>query len=273
MLSDLSLAFETVKKMTENTEAVKQAGEVKNLEFVDTEIGGREIPNTESGQGLELQDQSRLMEEQNREVKEAAYMSDDIGLREQTQEFGDPAYIRELRESYPNMDTVLSKNEEILRDPGSDLAYQRAADTLERYKGTVFENEIKDSLGDRFELTESKQMTVETEYGETKPDVVLRGALEEMRIGDLTVGKGEDLYIEAKCGSAEYIRNQMGHMLEQVEGHEQNSLVVVTRDYLDIAPDVRAEFEKQLSEKGSHLYVADVRAMDISNGLFSSLKL
>lgn len=271
MLSILPLAFES-GKMAENLEVVKQAGEVKNREFMDTEIGVLEFPNTETGQELEFQNQS-LIEDLNREVREAAYMSDDIGLREQTQEFGDPAYIRELREDYPNMDAVFSKNEEILREPGSDLAYQRAADSLERYKGTVFENEIKDSLSNRFELIEAKQMTVETEYGLTKPDVVLRGALEEMQIGDLTVGRGEDLFIEAKCGSAEYIRNQMGHMLKQAEGHEENSLVVVTRNYLDIGPDARAEFEKQLSEKGSHLYVADVQALDLSNGVFSNLKL
>jgi len=90
---------------------------------------------------------------------------------------------------------------------------------------------------------------------------------------DLEVKKGEDLYIEAKCGSPEYIRREMDHILKQVEGHDGNSLVVVTKDYEMIDPEVRAKFESELKGKGSHIYIADISSKEISLGIKNSIKL
>ncbi|MFJ7848132.1 hypothetical protein ACIQZM_09740 [Peribacillus sp. NPDC097206] len=201
------------------------------------------------------------------------YMSDDIGLKGKNAEFGDSDYIGEIRNENEKINQVLSKAEVSLQNDSSDLNFQRVSENLERYKGTIFEHELKDSLQEKFEKVEDKQQIVSTEWGETKPDVILRDAQEDMMIGRLEIKKAEDLYIEAKCGSPEYIRNEMGHILKQVEGHEGNSLVVVTKDYLDLSPGVRADFEKKLAEKGSYIYVTDVTASEISVGLFNSLRL
>jgi hypothetical protein len=261
MLFDITTIFEGVKKSVEMVE-----GTQGNIEMA---------PSNEINEFPEIQkeefDPSKM--EAAPEMNEVPYMVDDIGLQQQTQEFGNPEYIQEVRSHYEKVDQVLSKAEQSLESDPSDLNYQRVAEGLERYKGTVFEHELKDSLKGQFEMVEDKQQLVTTEWGETKPDIILRGAQEDIQIGGLEIPKGEDLYIEAKCGSPEYIRNEVGHILQQVEGHEGNSLVVVSKDYLDLSPEVRADFEKKLSEKGSHIYVADVSSTDVSVGLFSSLRV
>jgi hypothetical protein len=256
-LADIFTIFEGAKKTAETAQEIKKAGEVRVAEFSST----KEISVTETKPIV------------NEQVETVDYMFDDIGLNEQTQEFGNPAYIQEIREQNPKVDDVLTRQGELLKSNPSELAYQRAQQTIEQYKGTIVEYQIKDSLIDKFEMAESKQQLVETEWGQTKPDVVMRGASRDMQIGDLQIKKGEDLMIESKCGSAEYIRSQMGHMLQQVEGHDGNSLVVVSRDYLDISPKVRANFEKALAEKGSHLYVGDFSSFEMSAGLRKSMGL
>lgn len=259
MLFDITAIFEGVKQSFEVVEGTKGTIEVPK------EIN--EFPE------LQKEELALAKVEAAPEMNEVPYMADDIGLQQQTQEFGNPEYIQEVRSQYDKVDQVLSKAEQSLESDPSDLNYQRVAEGLERYKGTVFEHELKDSLKDHFELVEDKQQLVTTEWGETKPDIILRGAHEDMQIGSLEVQKGEDLFIEAKCGSPEYIRNEFGHILQQVEGHDGHSLVVVTKDYLELSPEVCAEFEKKLSEKGSHIYVVDVASTDISVGLFSSLRV
>lgn len=256
----------------ESAEEAKDLNEAGKLETVEKqELSLEEVPFEE--QVMYKVEQSQQLEQELQEANEVKYMSDDIGLRQKSREFGDPDYINEIRNQNEKIDQVLSKYEESLKNDSSDLNYQRVSENLERYKGTVFEHELKDTLKDKFETVEEKQRIVQTEWGETKPDVILRGATEDMTIGDLKIKKGEDLYIEAKCGSPEYIRNEMEHILRQVEGHDGNSLVVVSKDYLEISPEVRLDFEKKLAEKGSHVYVADVTSMDISIGLTTSLRL
>lgn len=265
--------MEGVKKLAESGEGIKRTIENRQPEPLNRLEGDfREIPAEETGDfSQELSEPSVTGLET---VNEAGmYMFDDIGLSDRTKEFASPDYIDKIRAQNEKVDAVLSRQEEVLAANPSDLDFQRSVETLDRYKGTVFEHELKDALSDRFEKADTEQQLVQTEWGATKPDVVMRGALEEMSIGDLKIAKGEDLYIEAKCGSADYIRNEMGHMLQQVEGHGDNSLVVVTQDYLELSPDVRAQFEKQLAEKGSHLYVADVASSELSVGLLSSLNL
>ncbi|MCH6266994.1 hypothetical protein [Neobacillus citreus] len=262
-LFDIGTMFEALKSSIE-TAKIPDVGKIEPIKEVTLDEGMQD--------GHSLTDVKPEQELQ--EVQEVdKYMSDDIGLKEKTAEFGDPDYIGEIRHDNEKINQVLSRAEASLQNDSSDLNYQRVSENLERYKGTIFEHELKDSLKDKFEIVEDKQQIVSTEWGETKPDVVLRGAQEDIRIGGLEIKKGEDLYIEAKCGSPEYIRNEMGHILKQVEGHEGNSLVVVTKDYLELSPEVRADFEKKLAEKGSHIYVADVTASEVSTGLFNSLRL
>lgn len=251
---DFFSIFEMSKKTVESTEAFKDAvGETRLESIKPLDTVRYDAVETEP-----------FME---------TYMQDDIGLHAQTAGFSNPSYIDEIRAEQPKVEIVLSRQEDLLKNNPTDLTYQRAEQTLEQYKGTIFEYQLKDALGDKFQSVEVNQQLVETEWGATKPDVVLRSSLEDIKIGDLDIMKGEDLSIEAKCGSPEYIRSEMGHMLRQVEGHHGNSLVVVTKDYLDLSPHIRSNFEHMLADKGSHIYVADVKSTDMSTGLFSSLKL
>lgn len=263
--------------LAEGVAKAKEVGEF--VKPTGTELGklDNEELNTEDVKFGEVEryhpPQEMIFEQEKLESIEGNYMNDNIELSEKTAQYGDPEYINEIRDQNEKVGQVLSEYERSLTEDPSDLNYQRVDEKVERYKGTIFEHELKDTLKDKFDVVEDKQRIVETDWGETKPDVIARGALEDMEIGDLEIKKGEDLFIEAKCGGADYIRSEMGHMLRQVDGHEGNSLVVVTKDYLDINPTVRADFESNLAEKGSHIYVANVYSTDISAGLFSSLRL
>lgn len=199
--------------------------------------------------------------------------SDNIELQKDIEKFDDPEFINEVRNNNENMDKVMTKAEETLRNNPSEIERQKTEKALERYKGTVFENELKEALGDKFNSMEEKQKIIETDYGATKPDIILKDAKKDMKISDLEVKKGEDLYVEAKAGSAEYIQSEMPHILKQVEGHEGNSLVVVTNDYEKISPEYRAQFEQDLKAKGSHIYVADLSANQLDFGIKDSLKI
>ncbi|WP_169087347.1 hypothetical protein [Paenibacillus sp. PL91] len=255
---EFSVITESFKKGLEKAEATKDWTEFEKLEPMgDTDAYLNEMPKEEQT----VLDASEL------------YMADDIGLQAKTAEYGDPSHIRGIRSENEKVDVVLSKQEEVLQGPASDLSMQRAYETLERYKGTIFEYELKDTMKTSFEKIEDKQQIVPTEYGETKPDIIARGATEDLKIGTLEIKQGEDLFVEAKCGSSDYIRSEMGHVLKQVEGHDGNSLVVVTKDYLELSPEIRAGFEQRLTEKGSHIYVADIKSTDISIGLRNSLNL
>ncbi|MDQ1908947.1 hypothetical protein RAC89_00345 [Paenibacillus sp. GD4] len=264
---------EGVKKAGAAAETVKQSIEKLPMESMDSLDEYKEAITTEDT----IESKEKLKDNTDSDLEapnEAApYMTDDTGLNERTKEFADTDYINRIREGNEKVDAVLSRQEEVLSGNPSELEYQRAFETLDRYKGTIFEQELKHSLMDQFETADAEQQVVQTEFGATKPDIVMRGALEDIRIGDLEIGQGEDLYIEAKCGSSDYIRNEMGHILRQVEGHGDNSLVVVTNDYLELSTDVRAQFEKQLAEKGGHIYVADISSTELQAGLLGSLKI
>ncbi|NHN34401.1 hypothetical protein [Paenibacillus agricola] len=265
--------IEGVKKIASNAEALKSTIETQKLELLDN--NGFDFTEFPVEAELDYMQEQTVATDPHLEAMNdrAQYMSDDIGLCDITKDFGNSDYINEIRAQNMKVDIVMSRQEGILSNNPSDLEYQRAAETLNRYKGTVLEYELKDTLANKFESVDVEQQLVPTDWGATKPDVILRGAVEDMRISDLQIAQGEDLYIEAKCGSSSYIRNEMGHILKQVEGHGENSLIVVTRDYMELSPDVRGSFEKQLAEKGSHLYVADVTSTEMNVGIISSLKL
>ncbi|OIJ20745.1 hypothetical protein BKP45_08065 [Anaerobacillus alkalidiazotrophicus] len=270
---EFSAMVEGLKNIATKTESTQEVYKIEKIkEWDQKDIEMEKLP-LEDQWKYKVEYMNPLEQELQNANDAERYMSDDIGLNEKTREFSDPTYIDEIRAKNENVDQVLTRQEESLKTNNSDLNYQRVDEQLERYKGTVFEHQLKDTLKDHFDKVEDKQQVVQVEWGETKPDVILRGSLDDIKIGELEINKGEDLFIEAKCGSSDYIRNEMGHMLKQVEGHDGNSLVVVTKDYLDINPDVRAEFEKKLAEKNSSVYVVDVTATDVSIGLTNSLRL
>lgn len=180
--------------------------------------------------------------------------------------------IQEIRENYENVDNVLSSIKDGIEKSITDIDLQRQVKRVETYKGTVFEDMCKEGLKDKFHETDSKQITIETEEGLTKPDIVCRDAKEDLTIGNVEIKYGENLYAEVKCGSAEYIESEMAHIEKQVLGHSDGkSIVIVSNDYLQINPQKRALFESKLRDKGSDIIVVDIKASSVEEAIYNNL--
>lgn len=226
----------------------------------------------ENNEVYELQENNETYELQQKNIENIdTQYQDDIGLKNNIEIYTSPEGIESIRDIYPNVDIILKDIEDKLGQAKNPLELQKIDSRIETYKGTVFEDINKECLKDKFESIDAKQSSIETSEGVTKPDITLHDAKEDMKIGDLSVKKGEDLSVEVKCGSPEYIRSEMNHMLKQVLGHEGNSLVIVTKDYEKIDSSVRAKFESELKERGSHIYVAEVYADEVSNAIRGNL--
>lgn len=193
---------------------------------------------------------------------------DDIGLKEKSFEMGNPDFVSEICGKYENIAKVLDKYEKILNDPDATIQEKMSAQIeLKRYKGNVAEAMVKEILGPNFSDITDKQRLVNTELGDTKPDIELSNAKRDIQIDSIAVKKGESLGIEVKCGSAEYIFNQMEHINKQIKGLGENALVIVSKDYLDLSSEKRAEFEKILSDNGAGLYMLDVYSTDVMTAI------
>lgn len=180
--------------------------------------------------------------------------------------------IENIKANYENVNNVMSSIKEGINNATTDVDLQKEMKRVETYKGTVFEDMNKEALKDNFESIDLKQNLVETSEGGTKPDVVLRDAKEDFSIGNTDVKKGDNLYAEVKCGSANYIEGQMTHIEKQVLGHNDGkSIVVVSRDYLDIDPQKRSTFEAKLNEKGSDVIVTNVYGNDVQGAMIENL--
>lgn len=183
-----------------------------------------------------------------------------------------PEGVENIKENYENVDRVLDSIKQDIMQSSTEIDLQRQMKRIERYKGTIFENMCKESLQDRFNYIEEVQRTIETVEGDTKPDIILNDAKESFSIGNVEVNESEDLYVEVKCGTAEYIESQMSNIEKQVLGHsEGKSLVMVTKDYLDIDPQKRANFEMKLEQQGSEVFVADVYSYQVENAVIQNI--
>lgn len=180
--------------------------------------------------------------------------------------------VQIIREEYPRVNEVLNDVESKMNTAETDMDFEVQEKRIETYKGTVFENMVKDQMQPLFESVEDKQEIVETSLGDTKPDIVCRDAKEDFMIGDTEVKKGEDLFCEVKCGNKEYIESEFNHIEKQVRGHQEGkSVVIVTKDYLEIDPTKRALFESKLREYDSSVCVVDVKAEDVERGIFENI--
>lgn len=180
--------------------------------------------------------------------------------------------IDQIREGYTNVDGVLQDIRNKLEYADTDLVLDAQLKRIETYKGTVFEDMLKDTVSPHFKDIEEKQVLIETSEGGTKPDIILRDAVEDLKIGNTEVKKGEDLFCEVKCGKKEYIENQMPHIEKQVLGHQEgNSVVIVTKDYLEIEPGKCAAFEARLEQLNSSICVVDVAAEEVENVILENI--
>lgn len=183
-----------------------------------------------------------------------------------------PQGIENIKANYQNVNDVMSSIKEGTNNATTDVDLQKEMKRVETYKGTVFEDMNKEALKDKFESLDLKQNLVETSEGGTKPDVVLRDSKEDFSIGNTDVKKGDNLYAEVKCGSADYIEGQMPHIEKQILGHNDGkSIVLVSRDYLDIDPQKRSAFEAKLNEKGSDVIVTNVYGDDVEETMIENL--
>lgn len=180
--------------------------------------------------------------------------------------------IDEIRGNYSNVDAVLADVGEKLNQAETEIELDMQMKRIEKYKGTVFEDMIKEEVKPLFEGIEEKQRIVETVEGDTKPDIIFKEAKEDFTIGNTEVKKGEDLFCEVKCGKKEYIESEMAHIEKQVLGHQEGkSVVIVTKDYLEISPDKRATFEARLEQYGSSVCVVDVAAEEVEEALINQI--
>ncbi len=183
-----------------------------------------------------------------------------------------PEGLSGLSQRYPEIqekiETLRSKQE----DAEGPRDYQSIDTEAQQYRGIIAEDMVETSLAPNFDSALERQPTLVTDSGATRPDVVLENAQLEFSLGDLRVSEGENLYVEVKTGTAEYIQRQMDHILKQVEGHEGKSAVVVTREYLEIKESVRTVFEEELTAKDSHIIVLDLAKGQIDDALASFLQ-
>lgn len=192
--------------------------------------------------------------------------------------------ILELSEKYPKVYSKLIASEKsIINDLQSIQSNpEKAGEILEavdskigKFKGDLMEAIIKETLSDRFDNILDKEQQVDIGDGKkTNIDATCEKAKEDFKIGDVEVNKGENLYIESKIGKGSYIRDEMGHMLDQVKGHhiagqesgnDYKSIIVVSKDYLNISEEKRTEFEEKLKELGTSIVILDKNSSDIEN--------
>lgn len=193
----------------------------------------------------------------------------DVEFQARMSDLATPEGLQELATHHPNIEQKLEKLQTDVAGAEGPRDLQRVDIELQQYRGTVAEQMVEASLADAFEAVEQTQRVVETSSGFTRPDVELKHAQKTIELGELVVHPGEDLTIEVKTGSAEYLEREFAHILQQVEGHGDNSLVVFSEEYHQIAPEVRAGFENELAEHGSHVVVLDIETKTIDNALRS----
>lgn len=205
-------------------------------------------------------------------LSEKELTSDSIKLQDKIDKDICAEYIDKLRKDDPKVDEVISKYEKVLNDPkATEQQKMRAYISLEQYKGTIFEKIFKNELSKYFKEINEKQRTVETVDGNTKPDIELFDAKKDIKIGTRTIGKGENLGVELKCGTDTYIYSQLEHICKQVKAHE-NSIVVVTKDYMELSKEKRVRFEEALEKENAKLYVTDVKAANVMNAIKENIK-
>lgn len=180
--------------------------------------------------------------------------------------------IDKLREEYPNLDKELNKIQLELQNAETPAERYRASNKLEQVKGRAMEVMLKDALAEYFDSVDEKQISVETDEGVTKPDIILSNAKNDITIGSTEISQGQDLGVEVKCGADVYIRSQISHILTQVLGHGENSVVIVSSEYNDMTSNAKGNLLNGLEERNSSLCVLDISSSDVRNALHNNIK-
>lgn len=188
----------------------------------------------------------------------------------------------ELKEKYPNIEQKVKRiDDSLLRldslnSEGKVDLEKKIDEEIRRYKGTLLEILIKEDLNDVFDAIEKTQRNIDTPLGETKPDIVARDAQTDFKIGDVSIKAGEDVYIECKMGESSYLSNQFSdkHIYKQLQGHhidakennqDYKSILLVSKDFLDLPKEKQEEYSKRVKELGSEIVVLESSAKDMDD--------
>ena len=199
--------------------------------------------------------------------------------------------LMELAEKYPKVyNKLLATEKSILNDLQSIKENPKRAEEIlssvenkiARFKGDLMEAVLKEGLSDSFENILDREQQVDAGEGKkTNIDITCENAKEDIKLGNVEIKEGENLYIESKIGNSSYISSQMKciekgqekeHMIDQATGHHTagsesgrpyKSVIVVSKDYLEVAEDKRTEFEEKLKEMGTELVILDKSASEI----------
>lgn len=91
----------------------------------------------------------------------------------------------------------------------------------------------------------------------TKVDMILYGLKEPLILGrNMGARAGGNLAIEVKSGGADYLFRELGHMVKQARGHQENAIscVVCTRDIKDLSSEQEERLRASLRDAGSPIY-------------------
>lgn len=201
--------------------------------------------------------------------------------------------LKEISEKYPKVyNKLIGAEKSILNDLQSikdnpekaEEILKNVENKIGRFKGDLMEAILKEGLDDFFDNILEKEQQVDVREGKnTNIDITCENAKQDFKLGYVEVKEGENLYIESKIGTSAYISGQMksmengvekAHMLDQATGHhtagvesgrEYKSVIVVSKDYLEIYEGKREEFEEKLNEMGTELVILDKSASEIED--------
>lgn len=244
-----------------NSERLKKLDLPLNKEF-------NEMSAKKSGRIENIRELDKPLNSEN-EIKIKNEMAKEIScsVREMLSDRG----IDNLRKQYTNLDKEFNKIEKQIENAKSPAERMAALNQIEQTKGRVMEALVKEVLKGKFDNVEEKQRSVETKEGTTKPDLILNSAKESFAIGGTNVKKGEDLGIEVKCGSAKYMTSEIKHIEEQVLGHPDNSVVILTNEANDMSTSAKNNLLPNLKERNSSVCVLDISSSEVKEAVFENI--
>jgi len=138
---------------------------------------------------------------------------------------------------------------------------------LEQVKGRMFEDMLKIAFRNNFEGEAITQPMLQSTNGIVKADICMKGATRDLQIAGKEIASGQNLWAEVKCGSASYLRQEIPHILEQVSGHPENSMLIVTNDIFDMSIEMQGKLLAGLEANNSNLCVLDISSIEVASSL------
>lgn len=179
--------------------------------------------------------------------------------------------VSDIRNKNSNFDKEMNGARNKFENAKNPAERMAALNGLEQTKGRAMEYMLKEKLKEKFDNVEEKQRIVETKEGTTKPDLILNSAKESFTIGNTHVKKGEKLGVEVKCGSADYITREIKHIGDQVLGHPDNSVVILTNDYNDMSTSAKKSLLTNLKKRNSSVCVLDISSSEVKEALLENI--